>query len=261
MSLHGHFVWYELATRKPDEASAFYRNVAEWGTQQWDGELAYTLLTTGGEDPQVFGGMMTMIEPDFPAEVPSHFMGYIAVEDVDATTQQATGLGATLIHGPADIPDVGRFSIIQDPQGAVITFFRGNQEGDDAGQTYGAISWHELLTTDYEKAFDFYSELLGWIVHQDMDMGGGMVYRLFGPAGSETSIGGMFTIQPGMQAPPSWLYYFHVPDINAGVKAVQDNGGTILNGPMEVPGGDMIVQCMDPEGTAFALHASGQQSS
>jgi predicted enzyme related to lactoylglutathione lyase len=57
------------------------------------------------------------------------------------------------------------------------------------------------------------------------------------------------------QVPPYWGIYFRVADINAAVDRIKANGGTIMNGPMEVPGGDMIVNAMDPQGAAFSLHA------
>jgi predicted enzyme related to lactoylglutathione lyase len=55
--------------------------------------------------------------------------------------------------------------------------------------------------------------------------------------------------------PPNWGIYFRVPDVNAAADSVKGNGGQVLNGPMEVPGGDMIVNCMDPQGAAFSLHS------
>jgi hypothetical protein len=58
-----------------------------------------------------------------------------------------------------------------------------------------------------------------------------------------------------MPTPPHWLYYIRVPDIHGAVDRVKENGGRVWNGPMEVPGGDMIAMCADPQGGAFALHA------
>jgi predicted enzyme related to lactoylglutathione lyase len=69
-------------------------------------------------------------------------------------------------------------------------------------------------------------------------------------------IGGMMNKPAAMaQVPPNWAIYFRVPDINAAVERIQANGGQIVNGPMEVPGGDWIVNAMDPQGAAFSLHA------
>ncbi len=68
-------------------------------------------------------------------------------------------------------------------------------------------------------------------------------------------IGGMMNKPPEMaQVPPHWAIYFRVPDIDAAVERIKDNGGAILNGPMEVPGGDRVLNAVDPQGAPFALH-------
>jgi uncharacterized protein len=79
-------------------------------------------------------------------------------------------------------------------------------------------------------------------------------YYMFGRA--QHSMGGMITKSPDMaHLPNAWLIYFRVPDAAAAAGRVKANGGTVLHGPMEVPDGDWIIQCMDPQGAAFALHS------
>jgi predicted enzyme related to lactoylglutathione lyase len=87
-----------------------------------------------------------------------------------------------------------------------------------------------------------------------MDMGEMGKYYMFNrPHGM---IGGIMNKGPQMaEVPPNWGIYFRVPDVNAAVERIKANGGQILNGPMEVPGGDLIVNAMDPQGAAFSLHA------
>jgi predicted enzyme related to lactoylglutathione lyase len=183
-------------------------------------------------------------------------MAYVATSDVDQTVKRARELGAQVYVEPTDIPDIGRFAIMADPQGAVFAAFSSTSEGPPEKEQadVGEVSWHELMTTDYAAAFDFYHDLFGWEKLEAMDMGGGMIYQLFGRNGRQR--GGMFNKMPGMeQIPPNWLIYFRVADINGKVEEVKKHGGQILNGPMEVPGGDMIAQCMDPQGAAFAIHS------
>jgi predicted enzyme related to lactoylglutathione lyase len=68
-------------------------------------------------------------------------------------------------------------------------------------------------------------------------------------------IGGMMNKPAAMaQVPPHWAIYFRVPDIDAAAERVKANGGQILNGPMDVPGGDRVLNAMDPQGAAFSLH-------
>ena len=118
----------------------------------------------------------------------------------------------------------------------------------------GEASWHELMTTDMPAAMKFYQEVFGWQPSDSMDMGEMGTYQMFNrPHGM---IGGMMTKPPQMaNVPPNWQIYFRVPDIKSAVERIKANGGQILNGPMEVPGGDWVVNAADAQGAAFGLHA------
>ncbi|MGQ0732772.1 MAG: VOC family protein, partial [Acidobacteriota bacterium] len=111
----------------------------------------------------------------------------------------------------------------------------------------------ELYTTDAAAALTFYGEALGWKPTEAMDMGPAGVYHMFGR--HLGSLGGMMTKTPDMAAVPTcWLLYFRVSDVHAAAETVKAKGGQVRMGPMEVPGGDWIAQCVDPQGGAFALH-------
>ena len=118
---HGSFCWNELVTRDTAGAENFYTQLLGWkAVDSGMPGMKYTLFKTGEKD---VGGAMDM-PPDVPAEVPSHWMAYIAVDDVDAAAAKTTELGGNVLHGPQDIPSVGRFCIIQDPTGGVISLIK-----------------------------------------------------------------------------------------------------------------------------------------
>ena len=117
---------------------------------------------------------------------------------------------------------------------------------------HGEFCWRELLTVDQDAAFAFYSELLGWEHVGDHDMGPEGKYLMYGRNGQ--ALGGMFNMPKEMQAPPSFLYYVNVDDLDAALARAKDRGAKVLNGPMEVPGGARIVTLQDPQGAAFSLH-------
>ena len=124
----------------------------------------------------------------------------------------------------------------------------------DRDPEIGEASWVELMTTDAPAAMTFYQELFGWQPSEAMDMGPDGKYQMFN-RGSRM-IGGMMKKPAQLaQMPPFWGIYFRVPDIDAAVERIKANGGTIINGPMEVPGGDKIVNALDPQGAGFSLHA------
>lgn len=162
-----------------------------------------------------------------------------------------------MLHGPADIPGVGRFAAIQDPQGAVLCLYRSlaGEWQPHREALPGEFSWHELATTDPEAAWAFYAALFGWTQSGSFDMGESGTYRLFGVEGRQ--LGGVYRSAPG-QPPAAWLLYVRVADVRAAIERVQSSGGKMLYGPIEVPGGDQVAVCLDPQGAAFALHQVGQ---
>jgi uncharacterized protein len=176
---------------------------------------------------------------------------------VDATIAKVKELGGKVFHAE-DVPTIGRFAVIADPQGAVIAVFAPSDAmaSHDTAKP-GEFSWHELYTTDHEAAFAFYQQIVGWERLGEFDMGPMGKYLLWGRGGKQ--LGGMMTMPPGMKAPdgrdlpPSWMYYITTNELDAALARAQGKGARVLNGPMEVPGGQRIVQLLDPQGAAFAL--------
>jgi uncharacterized protein len=245
----GRFVWYDLMTTDLEKAQAFYTKVVGWGTQAWPGPQPYTMWTADGAP---LGGLMKQPPEE---KAPPHWLAYISTPDVDATTKQAQSLGATVLVKPTPIPNVGTFSVLADPQGAAFAPFAptGETPEPQGPPPAGQFSWHELMTTDYKAAFAFYNALFGWEKDAEHDMGPMGVYLLFGRNGHQ--LGGMFNTPAGVPAPRNWLQYVAVDSADRAAERVTANGGTIMNGPMDVPGGDRIAQCMDPQGAAFAVHS------
>jgi predicted enzyme related to lactoylglutathione lyase len=245
---HGKFVWYELMTTDPAAAAAFYAEVVGWRTvDSGMPGMTYTLLMMGETH---MAGLMDM-PPDAGANMPPNWLGYVGVDDVDATAAEAERLGGRVHAQPRDIAGVGRFAVIADPQGAVLALFRSERDPDAVPEQMapGGIGWHELLASDWAPMFDFYAALFGWRKHDALDMGPMGSYQLYG---FDQAIGGMFTKPPSIPF-PFWLYYFNVPDIDAAMGRVTAAGGTVLMGPMAVPGGAFILQAQDPQGAVFAL--------
>lgn len=246
----GRFVWYELLPRDVPAAVAFYSDVAGWRTQPF-GEGSDYLMWVGSQGP--LGGVMRLPDELAKMGVPPHWMAHVQVDDVDASAALARKLGGQVRKEPTDIPTVGRFAIISDPQGAVLSMFQPSMPmtlHDPSKE--GEFCWNELLTSDSAAAFRFYAELFGWKVLEDKDMGPMGTYRIYGAG--ETRLGGMMTTPKGGPMPPMWLYYVSTSDLDAAIARATRRGGKVMNGPMEVPGGGRIAQLTDAQGAAFALH-------
>ncbi len=112
--------WNELNTGDPDRASAFYTGLLGWETQKQPmGDFIYTYFKQGERRN---GGMM-QITPEM-GPIPPHWAVYFAVDDCDGKAARATALGGKVLVPPTDVPDVGRFSILQDPQGAAFAIVK-----------------------------------------------------------------------------------------------------------------------------------------
>jgi uncharacterized protein len=250
MNSHGRFVWYELITTDAEAAKAFYTKVLGWGARDVSVPgRPYTLFIAG---EAAVSGLMDLPEDARKLGGTPSWIGYVGVDDVDATVDRIKRLGGVVQVPPTDIPNISRFSIFADPQTAKLALFKWlnpiREQPAEPGAP-GRVGWHELLAADWEKALVFYSELFGW-QKANADIGEMGTYQLFA-AGGET-IGGMLT-KPGIMPSPFWLYYFNVADIDAAAQRVKSGGGEILDEPLELPGGSWVVQCTDPQGAIFAL--------
>lgn len=246
----GRFDWFDLMTTDVAGAKSFYSKVIGWKTQKWEKD-DYEMFAVG---EQPIGGVVALSDEMKKMGAPPSWMAHIETDDVDATAKQAAQLGGKVQHPPTDIPSVGRFAVLTDPQGATFAIFKPLKPADDAPRKPGFVTWHELNTTDYKSAWKFYSELFGWKNTRSMDMGPELgAYWMFG-LDSENTMGGMSNVATERKMPPHWLYYVSVEDLDAAAANVTKHGGKVINGPMDVPGGDRIAQCMDPQGAMFALH-------
>lgn len=122
----GTFCWTEIASGDAAKCKAFYADIFGWKFKDdapAAGGLEYSEFSTGDDVP--VGGLYEISAEFFGGNPPPpHFMTYVAVDDVDENAKLAVELGATIIRGPMDIPNVGRMAIIQDPTGAMVATFR-----------------------------------------------------------------------------------------------------------------------------------------
>lgn len=266
---HGDFIWYELLTSDADAAQDFYSKVVGWRIRSagMGGGMDYRLLSAretqaiglGGEDD--VGGLMKLPEDAAAGGAKPGWLGYIGVEDVDAAAAGIKDAGGAMHMGPDDIPNVGRFAMVADPQGAAFYIMRGNGNGNGKSEAFkpmadGHCGWNELITSDQAAALDFYINQFGWEKGDAIPMGEAGDYRFINHHGE--MIGAIMNRMEGSGSagcdqPPMWNYYFRVPSIVGAVDTIRAEGGTITFGPQEVPGGDFVINALDPQGAAFGL--------
>jgi uncharacterized protein len=245
--IRGRFVWHELMTTDPQAAGAFYSKVLPWKTQP-SGMPDYTLWVSGKTQT---GGLMAQPESARQSGAPPSWLVYIGTPDVDATAAAAERLGGKVLKSPMDIPGVGRFAVLADPQGAAFAVFKPGGTPPPDGAPSTDFSWHELATSDQHAALSFYSELFGWSRGPTHDMGPAGTYQLIEHGGAQ--VGGAYKLMDASK-PPHWLTYIQVTSVDKAAAAAKAAGGRVTQGPMEVPGGSRIAQILDPQGGAFAVH-------
>ena len=250
--IRGRFVWHELMTTDPQGAGAFYSKVLPWKTQP-SGMPDYTLWVAGKTQT---GGLMAQPESARQAGAPPSWLVYIGTPDVDATAASAERLGGRVLKAPADIPSVGRFAVLSDPQGATFAVFTPSAQ-PAGGSAPTGFSWHELGTSDQQGAVAFYSQLFGWSQGPAHDMGPAGTYQLIEHGGAQ--VGGVYKLMDASRA-PHWLTYIQVASVDRAAAAAKAAGGRVTQGPMEVPGGSRIAQIVDPQGGAFAVHEPAKQA-
>lgn len=244
------FVWYDLMTTDMPAASKFYASVVGWKIE--DSGMSgqnYNILKMSDK---MVGGMMAT-PPGAP--FPPMWCSYIYSDDVDADVKRVEKAGGKVYKPADDIPEVGRFAVVADPQGSMFNLFKpmGGDSGGSAGNNApGAIGWRELRASDGKAAWDFYQKMFGWTKSTAMEMGPAGVYQIFKTTGDDET-GAVMTKQSDQS--PGWFLYFNVAELDAAVDRVKAGSGKLTNGPMEVPGSMWIVNASDPQGAAFGLVA------
>jgi predicted enzyme related to lactoylglutathione lyase len=243
-------VWHEVGTTDLKAGEDFYSRVAGWKAESWSQNPSYKLFIARREAK---AGLYLILDTPNTVTPPPSWLSYIGTPDVDATVRQAVELGGKVIVSAYNVPNVGRMAHLQDPQGAMFAVSSQDKRSRHQDPQLGDFSWHELMTSNLQTAFDFYAKLFGWEKMESMDMGPAGMYQIFGTGGHQ--LGGIFN--PGGLPPggPLWIPYIMVADARRTAELAKTLGATIAHEPSEVPGGDWVFTGIDTRGAMFAAHS------
>lgn len=247
----GEFIWYELMTTDADAACRFYGDLLGWhAADSGMPEMDYRMLSIGNVP---VGGVLQLTDEMLGGGARPGWLGYVEVADVDAAAAAIELDGGSLTLAPRDIPNVGRFAMIGDPQQIPLYIMHSTSEDSSMAfeaDAVGHCAWNELATPDLAAALRFYTKHFGWTRGEKMPMGDLGDYQMFDANGR--TIGGMMSAGPA-GSPPMWRFYFRVAGLAEAVKKTTAAGGQVVHGPQEVPGDDEIIVGVDPQGAMFAL--------
>ena len=256
-TLQGSWIWYELMSPDPEGAKAFYESVIGWSMTTGHGEdnTDYGFITA--PDGAMTGGLLRL-----KPEMQEHgarpcWLGYIGVDDVDASVVAIEAAGGKVLMAPFDVAMAGRVAMVTDCCGAPFYIMTptpppggGTSTAFSEQRNPGHCGWNELYSEDLDKALAFYTGLFGWTLPEAMDMGPMGKYQFVAHDG--VTVGAMMK-KPDAVPVSVWGHYFWVESIAAAKALIEAKGGQVVNGPMEVPGGDWIIQGIDPQGALFSL--------
>ncbi|MBW8804707.1 MAG: hydroxylase [Catenulispora sp. 13_1_20CM_3_70_7] len=236
--------WVELGTGDVAESGRFYSGLFGWTVETDPREEAggYAVCSLGGVP-------VAAMSPLYAPGQPVAWTVTFAVADADTTAVRAGEQGGTLIMAPMDVFDAGRFSVLQDPTGALFCIWQPrNFQGFGLWDEPNAAGWAELATGDVPAATAFYQSLLGWSVSADGYPHLGVDDWTFGGVQELDSTG------TPADVPSHWLLYFKTEDIAAAVEKAASLGAQTLMGPVDKPGTRHLAVLRDPQGAVFALY-------
>ncbi len=254
MSTNGGFYWNELVTPDQKKGGDFYCSLLGWSRRPIDAGPfgTYTLFTLHGDD---VAGMMNPTS-DYSRNRPSWWSAYVAVNDVDASAEQAIKLGGTIVEPVTDIAEVGRACMVADPEGAVVCLITPIPTSLGGGEPklplHGTFVWNYLITANQHKTGEFYSGLLGW-QSREMDAGPFGIYKVFESSGVD--VAGMMnpTIEYTRSRTSQWYAYIAVDDVDACASRSAQLGGKVIEPPHDVPGWGRVCLIVDPVSAPVTL--------
>ncbi|MFG2253875.1 VOC family protein [Streptomyces mirabilis] len=239
--------WTELGTSDLEAAKRFYADLFGWRPETDPRQEAggYTVAHLGDAP-------VAAISPLYQESQPVAWNVSFAVADADTAVDAVQAAGGTVVLGPMDVFDVGRFAVAFDPTGAAFQLWQARAfAGAGLFNAPGALGWVELLTRAPDRAVEFYTTVFGWTVNASEH------YTQWGIEGAD--FGGMVAMGDNFPhaVPPHWLPYFAVEDVDATANATVGAGGSILMEPTSVPQGPRIAVLRDPQGAFFGVHVAG----
>lgn len=253
----GDFCWIELASTDHNAAKNFYQSLLAWVPDDMPmGESGvYTIFRMNGRD---CAAGYTMGPDERAQNVPPHWNLYVAVENADAAAAKAEALGGKVLAGPFDVMDAGRMAVIQDPTGAVVAIWQAKRNaGLGVVGEPGTFCWADLSTPDPAAAQKFYEGLFGWKLTRGEKDPSGYLHIMNG----ENFIGGVPPTQHrDPHAPPHWLIYFAVADVDASAAQAKKLGARFYVEPMSIEGVGRMAVMSDPQGAVSAIFKESPRS-
>jgi hypothetical protein len=246
---HGTPSWVDLGTADVDAAAAFYGSLFGWTCAEGPPEAGgYRMCLLRGRP---VAGLGSQSSPGPPA-----WSTYVTVDDVGIAAEAVSAAGGRVLAPPMDVLGFGRAARCADPLGAAFSMWQPlAHHGAGIVNEPGTLIWNELITTDVERARDFYHRVFGWAAATSGE--GEAAYTEFGAGGR--SVAGMARplaapARPAAAAPPHWMVHFAVADADRAAERAGELGGEVRRPPTDIEPGRVAV-LGDDQGAVFSILA------
>jgi predicted enzyme related to lactoylglutathione lyase len=235
--------WADLSTTDLHGALSFYGGLFGWEFEDAGEEAGHY------NQAYVRGKRVAGIGPTPPGAPPfSAWTTFLSGTDVDAHAAAIKDAGGQVLVGPMDIFGEGRMLVGQDTTGAPFGIWQPQRHyGAQLVNEDATMTWNELMTRDVDAAARFYGSIFDFEFENLPETADGS-YKLLKVGGRV--VGGIWTMTD--DAPPYWMTYFHLDDVDAGLDRVRELGGEVLRDPVDSPYG-RFAPARDPQGAVFSL--------
>jgi hypothetical protein len=231
----GKFVWFELITHDSEKVGSFYSDLFGWAFNPYAENSQYLTIESDGNE---IGGMVAVSD----RSMGSRWISSLSVNDVDDTVTRVRKLGGSVLYGPAEFDNRGRFAQIRDSQGADFIILRTRQgDPNRPDPAPGSIVWVELFTRSVEEAARFYNELVSYEVLSSEESEDHHYFAV------GDKIRGGVTELDWDDVKPTWLPFVGVDNLREVVLRAIDTGGTLLAHT------ETAAVILDPGGAAVGL--------
>ena len=244
---NGKLVWVDLVTTDTNKAVKFYSEAFGWEAKYFDDQNFVEMVHDGRV-------ICSIVRYDTGQAVDgdARWLVSISVDDVDAATEFAGQNGGEVLEPPTELPGRGRYSVISDPQGAILMLLRatgGDPADSDQQVVLNEWGWAELWTDDQAGAVDFYKAAVGYGSLRVAETNGDESIVL----GSDGVPRATVVQLPWDDVEPNWIPYMPVASLDMALQNIIDAAGAVLIQSDEAEGEGPAAIVMDPTGGVFAI--------
>lgn len=237
--------WVDFMASDLQRTHDFYTGLFGWAYEEGTPEFG------GYHNALIDGRRVAGMSPTMPGmeDVPKVWTVYLASDDIEATKAAVVANGGQVVSEPMQVGEFGSMAVFTDPAGAAFGVWQaGSHLGIAAVDEHGTPAWMDVMSSDFERAKDFYAKVFGYTYTDASEEG--MPYVMFDVVGGERPAGGIGDLSDDAGSASAWTVCFQVDDVDATAARIAETGGQVTSDPSEFAYG-RIASATGPDGEPF----------